>query len=330
MGSLDRGLRNPEEHALPLLSVTELQEELCRLRAEYETLETEAAEEDASSGVLLNDAFLQRLQLSGVLQRYRRNQPKPEDLAEKQRAALDSLAEEVMRLKEENSMLATRAGLEGATQDHTASVSSRSSRVRSAGEELHEEVSKLRHCFQASRRREWQSWLEEWSLIGCRNEARRVIREMKQQENELKALKQQAVAREENLRDVQQHLATDQFEAEAEQALIRDLNREVLSAREACFLPARLKRDASFLKKIFDQEGGRLKTRRHMRSLEACKKLYDEVTAQAPSLLPLASRVKLEMESEFSRYLKLEERHNHALQRLHISVTRGLLHKAGL
>eukprot|EP00930_Biecheleria_cincta_P056891 TRINITY_DN42909_c0_g1_i1.p1 TRINITY_DN42909_c0_g1~~TRINITY_DN42909_c0_g1_i1.p1 ORF type:complete len:331 (-),score=94.29 TRINITY_DN42909_c0_g1_i1:119-1111(-) len=325
----DRGLRNPDEHALPLLSGAELQEELCRLRAEYEALETEEAEQDASNGVLLNDAFLQRLQLCGVLQRHRDSQPKPEDLAEKQRAALDDLAEEVVQLKEENSLLATKVGLDSGTEDHTTSVSSRSSRVRSAGEELHEEVSKLRRSFTASRRREWQSWLEEWRLVACKSEARQVIREMKQQESELKALKQEVVARKETLRDVQQKVVAGQLEAEAEQSLIRDLNREVLSTREACFIPARLKRDTSFLRKIFDQEGARLKTRRHMRSLDACKKLYDEVAARAPSMLPLASRVKLEMENQFSRYLQLEEGHNRALQRLHLSFTRGLLQKAG-
>lgn len=326
---LDRGLRNLDEHPLPLLSGSELQEELCRLRAEYEALETEAAEQDASSGVLLNDALLQRLQLSGVLQRHRDSQPKPEDLAEKQRAALDNLAEEVLRLKEENSLLATRAALDDATEDRTAFVSSRSSRVRSAGEELHEEVSKLRRSFKTSRHREWQRWLEEWRLIGYKGEARRVVREMKQQESELKALKQETVARKETLRDVQQHVVAGKLDAEAEQALIRDLNREVLSTREACFIPARLKRDTSFLRKIFDQEGTRLKTRRHMRSLEACKKLYDEVAVRAPSVLPLASRVKLETENEFARYRQLEEGHNRALQRLHLAFTRGLLHNAG-
>merc|ERR1712066_1061293 len=94
--------------------------------------------------------------------------------------------------------------------------------------------------------------------------------------------------------------------------------------REACYVPAKLKKEANFLMKFLHHEGGRLKTSRHLRSLEACKRLYHEVSEAAPALLPLAGRAKTEMEEEFARYLRLEDSHSRALQKLHLAVTRGL------
>jgi len=306
------------------LSGAELQEELERLKAEHEALETEAAEQEAGGGVELNDALLERLRLSGVLQRCRDKRPGSEELAERQRSALDELAGEVLKLREENAALAIKAGEEA----HNVSVSSRSSRVRSAAEELSEEVLKLRRRFFEHRRRERESWQKEWQLTRCKSEARSVIREMKQGEKQLQEMKEVVASSRENLRHVQQQVARGYQETQEEQSLIRDLNREVMVTREACFMPARLKRETSFLMKIFDQES-RLNSRRHLRSLEACKKLYDEVARHAPALLPMAGRAKLEMENQFSRFLSLEEAHNRSLQRLHVGVTRGLLHDRG-
>mmetsp|Transcript_4378 Transcript_4378/g.7761 ORF Transcript_4378/g.7761 Transcript_4378/m.7761 type:complete len:310 (-) Transcript_4378:45-974(-) len=301
-----------------------MQEELERLKADYEALETEAVEQEAGGGVELNDALLERLRLSGLLQRCRERRPSPEDLAERQRAAVDELSDEVLKLREENAALAFKAG---ETEAHNVSVSSRSTRVRSAAEEMSEEVLKLRRRFFEHRRRERQSWLKEWLLTRCKSEARSVIREMKQGEKQLQELKEAVATRRANLQHAQQQVARGHEETQEEQSSIRDLNREVMVTREGCLMPARLKRETSFLMKIFDQEGGRLNTRRHLRSLEACKKLYNEVAAHAPALLPLAGRAKLEMENQFSRYLSLEEAHNRALQRLHLGVARGLLHE---
>eukprot|EP00931_Biecheleriopsis_adriatica_P093539 TRINITY_DN67277_c0_g1_i1.p1 TRINITY_DN67277_c0_g1~~TRINITY_DN67277_c0_g1_i1.p1 ORF type:complete len:329 (+),score=97.50 TRINITY_DN67277_c0_g1_i1:21-1007(+) len=317
----------------PMLTKQELREELLRLKAARQALETEAAEEDASGGVSLNDALLERLHLSSVLQRFRERVPSAEDLAERQLHALEELLSEAMRLKEENSRLAMRAGTgEQAAEAHNASVSSRASRtsrVRLAGEELHDEVCRLRRRHVEHRRRELQSWLKEWKLASCKGEARQVVSEMKQQEKQLQELRTAAATQERSLQEEQKLLERSRRDTEVEQSLIRDLNREVVVTREACLMPARIKRETNFLVKMLDQEGGRLKTRRHLRSLEACKKLYDEVAEHAPSLLPTAGRAKLEMEAQFSRYLQLEEGHNRALQRLHLTITRGLLHERG-
>merc|ERR1711865_1140650 len=105
---------------------------------------------------------------------------------------------------------------------------------------------------------------------------------------------------------------------------VRELHTEACNMREACYIPARLKKETTFLVKLLDHEGGRLKTSRHLRSLEACKRLYQDVASSAPSLLPMAGRAKAEMEEEFARYQRLEENHVRTLQRVQLAVTRGL------
>merc|ERR1711920_1089224 len=120
-------------------------------------------------------------------------------------------------------------------------------------------------------------------------------------------------------------LARSRADVEQEQALIQRLNREAVALREECVLPARLKRETGFLVKLLDQGNGRANMKRHVKSLEACRKLYDEVAIHAPLALPLAGRAKAEMEAEFARFLHLEEVHGRALQRVHLAVTRGLL-----
>ncbi|CAK0903340.1 unnamed protein product, partial [Prorocentrum cordatum] len=71
-------------------------------------------------------------------------------------------------------------------------------------------------------------------------------------------------------------------------------------------------------------EGGRLQTEQHARALEACRRLYGEVSARAPALLPLAGRAVADAEAAFARYTKLEEEHSRALWRLHHAVAQGL------
>eukprot|EP00933_Yihiella_yeosuensis_P084680 TRINITY_DN99293_c0_g1_i1.p1 TRINITY_DN99293_c0_g1~~TRINITY_DN99293_c0_g1_i1.p1 ORF type:complete len:337 (+),score=64.65 TRINITY_DN99293_c0_g1_i1:108-1118(+) len=307
-----------------------LQEELLRLRAECEALEAEAEEEEASSGVVLNDVELERLRLNSLLQRYREKAPSAEALSERHMGVLEKLAAEVQRLREENSFLATQSNSKSRSDDEVSTFQTRhTTPIRSAAEELHDEVRKLRCRYADYRRSQRQSRLEEWRLSQCKSEAKNVIHEMRIQEKQLEEMKKRVNLSENSLEEVKEHLEATKLEAEEEQALIRDLNREVMSTREACYVPARLKREASFLMKVLDQEGGRLKTRRHLRSLEAVKKLYDEVSTCAPAILPFASRAKSEMEMQFSRYLQLEEGHNRALQRLHLSVTRGVLNGKG-
>ncbi|CAE8711538.1 unnamed protein product [Polarella glacialis] len=291
-----------------------------------QVLASDAEEKEVSTGVDLQDACLERLRLTGLLQRQRDRPPTTEDLADRQREALEELAGEAVRLREENSWLATQSSCEA----HNTSVSSQPHRARSAFEELRDEVGKLRRRFADFRCRERRCRVEEWRLASCKGDSRDVIHQMKLQEQQLQELKRKLGDGEGSLRQATEQVARGRLEAEEEQAAIRDLNREVIATREACYLPARLKRETSFLMKIFDQEGGRLKTKRHLRSLESCKKLYEEVVAQAPSVLPLASRTKSDMEVLFSRYLQLEEGHNRALQRLHMAVTRGLVKDTAL
>merc|ERR1719401_1500474 len=97
--------------------------------------------------------------------------------------------------------------------------------------------------------------------------------------------------------------------------------------REACYVPAQLKRKSSTLMKFLDQEGGRLSTERHLRSLQLTAKLYQGVAAHAPALLPLVSRAQACMEEQFERYRLLEEGRARLLRRLHAGVMRDVLAK---
>jgi len=246
----------------------------------------------------------------------------------------------VLRLREEGALGAARGWL-SALEDSTTAEPSSGTRVsraapppsaaaksqapRGALEELHEEVCRLRRRHAEQQRRDRRTRLEEWHLCASRREAKQVLRNLALQERRLEESREAHTHAECYLGDTEAQLAQCRRDVERERAIIQRLNRDAVSMREACYLPARLKRESGFLVKIMDQAGGRLKTRKHMRSLEACKKLYDEVAAHAPAVLPLASRAKAEMEAEFARYLQLEEAHSRALHRLHMAVTRGLL-----
>lgn len=298
-----------------------LQEEVERLRAELQELEAAAAEQDAADAVALHDAQLERLQLDRWLQRFGEQPPGVEDLAERLELEVDELAAEVLRLREENASLAARGALHAADAVPGAAVPPR---ARAAAEELHVEVHCLRRGELEHRKRERRTRLEEWRLGSYRREARHVIRQLKIQERHLEESRRRHGEVEALLGEARAELTWGESEMEGERVAIRELNREAAGLREACYLPARVKRESGFLVKALDQEGGRLKTRQHLRSLEACKRLYDEVSDKAPGLLPLAGRAKAEMESEFARYLQLEEAHSRALQRLHLVVTRDI------
>merc|ERR1711862_726711 len=105
---------------------------------------------------------------------------------------------------------------------------------------------------------------------------------------------------------------------------------QVHFARESCYVPVQLKKSSGVLMKFLDQEGGRLNTEKHFRSLQAASKLYSAIAAQSPSLQPLAGRAKAAMEAEFTRYQLLERHHKRQLHKLHIMVTRGVLRPSTL
>mmetsp|Transcript_92632 Transcript_92632/g.276251 ORF Transcript_92632/g.276251 Transcript_92632/m.276251 type:complete len:355 (+) Transcript_92632:64-1128(+) len=309
----------------------DLQLELDRLRTEYQELEAAAAEQDAGDGVALHDACLERLRLTKLLQRYRERAPTVEELAERYESELDELVAEALRLREENSLLVAR-GMQCGPEEEPAAAAAvppgappPPPRVRSAVEELHDEARRLRQKHAEYRQRERRARVEEWRLAMCQEEVRRLARQLRVQERRLEESRSQQAEAEACLHEIQGELARYQREVEQEQALIQRLNREAVTLREACYLPARVKRESGFLVKLLDRGGGRMKARRHLKGLEACKRLYDEVNTHAPAALPLAGRAKADMEAEFARSLRLEEAHSRALQRLHMAVTRDLL-----
>merc|ERR1712032_1232080 len=119
----------------------------------------------------------------------------------------------------------------------------------------------------------------------------------------------------------------DQGELQRERSILTNLHREALSLREACLVPAQLKKKTQVLMKFLDQEGGRLNTERHLRGLQTAAKLYHGVAVHAPVLQPLAGRAKAAMEEEFAKYRRLQQRHARLLQQVHLKVVRGVVTK---
>lgn len=304
----------------------ELLRELENLQTEYKDLKTAGAEQDASDGVALHDAQLLRLKLSGLLQRYHERPQNIEDLAEHYEGTMKELTSEVLHLLRENASMAMRGNAVGSCgAEPVAGAKPQHPRARTAMDELCEEVCKLRLRQVEHRERERCSQLDKWRLDNNRDEARQVIRQLKLQERQLEEFRGRHAKAEGYLHDIMEEMTHGQLDTEHERATIQELNREEVHLREVCYLPAWIKRESAFLMKMLDQEGGRLKTKRHLRSLEVCKRLYSEVTTHAPSLLPLASRAKSEMEATFTRYLQFEEAHSRTLQRLHFQVTKELV-----
>lgn len=307
----------------------DLRLELDRLRAEYQELEAAAAEQDAGDSIALQGARLERLRLAGLLQRHRERTPTVEELAERYEGELDELVAEALRLSEENALLVARGAQGGADEEPVAAASAQAGappqRPRSAVEELHDEVRRLRQKRAEHQQRERRARVEEWRLSVCQEEVKRLTRQLKLQDRRLEEARGRHAEAEAVLLELRGELARYRREVEQEQALIQRLHREAVSLREACYLPARIKRESNFLVKLLDRGGGRMKAQRHRKSLEACKRLYDEVSNHAPAALPLAGRAKADMEAEFARFLRLEEAHSRALQRLHMAVTRDIL-----
>lgn len=305
-----------DAHSLPRAAA-----ELERLRAEYAALQAAAAEDEASDGVALHDAQLLKLELSGLLQRYRDRPPGIEDFVERYEAEARKLVSEVLHLREDNAGLAMGSGRVAAQP----SQGPRKKAVRTAAEELLDEVMQLRRRHEESARNTRRSQLEERRVEELKGEARSVIRRLHSQEQRLEELRARHARADGYRQELDAARAADEAEIERERHRIRDLHNEAYVLREACYTPARLRKESNFLRKLLDKEGGRLTTNRHVRGLEACKRLYAEVAAQAPSLQPLAGRAKAEMQAEFDRYQRLEEAHSRALHKVHVAVARGLL-----
>lgn len=300
-------------------------QELDRCRTEYADAQAAAAECDAKVVLEIQDARLLRVRLSAILQRYKERKPTISDLASPYEAELDGLQSELKLLKEENGLLAMcDTGLLDASNATRDKPRGSRSRPLTVAEELHREACELRISQSEGSRIARQTQIAERSLEAMKDETKRTTARFKAQEQQLADLRNRHIKGEAYLKDLLEAQVQVDQELEAERAILRELHRQALHMRESCYVPAKLKKETTFLMKLMQHEGGRLKKSRHLRSLEACKRMYDEIAVTAPNLLPLAGRAKAEMEEEFARYLKLEESHGRALQRLQLAVTRGL------
>lgn len=296
-------------------------EVLQRYRSEYAEEQAAAAERNAGDALELHDAQLLRVRLAATLQRYKERKPSLEDLTRHYESELDAVEAELKLLREENGLLATQ-GVD--VIERPAARGSASRRAPTVAEELHQEACDLRPLQMEAAKIARRTMVGEWSLKNGKADAKMTMSRLKAQEQTLEDLRSRHTNAENYLRDLLLTQAQSEEELAAERERVRTLHRDALNMREACYVPATLKKEASFLMKFLDHEGGRLKTDRHLRSVESCRRLYQEVAHAAPNLLPLAGRAKAEMEEEFARYLQLEESHNRALQRLQLGVVRGL------
>jgi len=307
----------------------QLRAELDRLRAEYHDLEAQALEGDASDGVAYDTARIHRLHLSGLLQRYRDRPPAFEEMADRYVAELEDAGAEVLRLWEENMLMAVSSCLGGGEQPMQEAPGCGTPRVRSAAEELYDEVRRMHRKHLERENQERRTMVKEWQLGWSRKETKRLEKQVNVLERVLVEAREHHGQAQAQLCDLQQQLVQSQIDVEHEQTTIQELNREATSLRETSYVPARLKREGGFLKRLLDQGCGRHKTQQHQRGLDVCRRLYDEVTAHAPTALILAGRAKTDMEAQFARFLRLEEAYGRALQRVQLTVTRGLLQERG-
>lgn len=293
----------------------EVLNQLARLCTEQDSLEAaEDDEEEATRDALaLHDARLLRLTLVAAVERFRDRSPQLEDLVLRHEEELGALAEEVQQLREENLSLAL-----------AASRSSGGSSSSEATSESQEVCQVLRRRSQMSTLR-LQSQVSEFRLSRLRAEMQANAKQLHNRERQLAEMRKQfseAKSLAEELADEAAKLCND---VDEQQYVLQDLHKKAFSMREECHLPAELKKKSSILLKALDSQGGRLSTEKRQRCLQSTSKLYTAIAAQAPGLLPLASRVKVATEAEIGRYESLEQAHANQVHRLHLLATRGVL-----
>lgn len=166
---------------------------------------------------------------------------------------------------------------------------------------------------------------DEWRLLSLRENMMNVAKSLQRREREVDELGKRHAGAEAYRRELSEERSRAEQELVQERELISQLHREVLGLREACYLPAQLKKKSKILMKFLEPEGGRLATERNLRGVEHCEKLYQEVSVSAPNLQQLAGRAKSDMDAAFARYLRLEKSQGQLLQRMHLNVTKGLL-----
>lgn len=312
-----------------------LKDEVVRLRSEYDSLKAAADEEQAADEILLHDAQLERLRLRTLLDRYVERPPKVEELAERYESEIDELSEELRQLQEENALLAYHESSRAEQFDHEdatpstsrshRSPSTRSPRVntRRTARQVHLQAKETRQCEAKLTSLRRRTRVNEWYLSQLKGQLQETAKVMQNREHRLQELRLRFdQAGEERQRLAEEHVRTQQMLDTERQELVQ-LHQEALSLREACYLPAQLKKKSSMLTKFLDQEGGRLKLEKHLRGREVVAKLYRSVAQQAPECQAIAGRVKTDMDAAFANLQQLQAQHQRQLQQLHLNLARN-------
>ncbi|CAK9084780.1 unnamed protein product [Durusdinium trenchii] len=314
----------------PPLDPTLLRGELQRLRGEYDSLKAAAEEEEAADEVRLHDLRLERLALKALLDRYRERPPKVEELAERYESEIDQLSEELRQLQEENALLAYHAACDDeASPAPTPSASARTPRTtvgsaqRRSARQVKEQAKEVRQCeaqLMALRRR---TRVNEWYLAQLKTQLQETGKLLQGRESCLKDLKERIDQAHADRRRLSGERVRTQQTLETERQELVQLHQEALSLREACYLPAQLKKKSSMLTKFLDQEGGRLQLEKHLRASSAVQQLYRRVGSEAPEATALAGRVKADMEAACQKVQELHSQHQRLLQYLHLNLARN-------
>ena len=308
------------------------------LEGEYARLQTAAEEQEAADHIRLHDAQLERLRLRALRERYSERQPKAEELAERYEAEIDQLSEEHRQLQEENALLAHKDAIaldlldDGTPCSRTSHGSWTSgglgrfarSPSRATAARIHGQAKERRQneAKRTALRRRTQ--VNEWYLSQLKSEWQEVARGLQSREHNLRKLRERFDTAEEQRHRLAEERARTEQQLTSERKELVQLHKEALALRETCYLPAQLKKKSSTLMK-FLEEGGRLKTEKHLRGRETVAKLYHCVAQQAPELQATAGRVKSEMESAFARFQELQLQHGRLLQLFHLTLARGAL-----
>lgn len=172
--------------------------------------------------------------------------------------------------------------------------------------------------------------VNEWYLSLLRAEMQAVAQKLNQKE----AMVRQMRKRLQEADAVRQQITTDELQGwedlEAERLTATSLHREALSLREACVVPAVMKKKSSVLTQGLDQAGSKVEREHHLRALQTCAKLYQEVCLQAEHLEPLANHAKSFMEAEFARFQELQKQHSAALDQIQLGIMRSTVAETGV
>ncbi|CAK9101201.1 unnamed protein product [Durusdinium trenchii] len=211
----------------------------------------------------------------------------------------------------------------------TPSASARTPRTtvgsaqRRSARQVKEQAKEVRQCeaqLMALRRR---TRVNEWYLAQLKTQLQETGKLLQGRESCLKDLKERIDQAHADRRRLSGERVRTQQTLETERQELVQLHQEALSLREACYLPAQLKKKSSMLTKFLDQEGGRLQLEKHLRASSAVQQLYRRVGSEAPEATALAGRVKADMEAACQKVQELHSQHQRLLQYLHLNLARN-------